>query len=70
MPFWAKNVLTPVKLIGNFQVHLADGSAVRPEEHPAPRLRRPQRPHGHEHHQQGEERDALAWTTHQFRSGI
>ena len=46
------------------QVHFADRPAVRPEEHQATRLRRPQRPDGHEHHQQGEEGNQVARTAH------
>ena len=48
---------------------VADRPAVRPEEHPEARLRRPQRPHGHEHHLQREEGDQVAWVAHQLGTG-
>ena len=45
-------------------MYLANRPAVRPEEHPATRLRRPQRADGHEHHQQREEGNQVARIAH------
>ena len=50
-------------------MHIPDRPAIRPEEHPSSRVRRPQRLDGHEHHQQGEEGDQVARTANKLRSG-
>ena len=50
-------------------MYLTYRPAVRPEEHPASRVRRLERPHGHEHHQQREEGDQMARTANQLSSG-
>ncbi len=50
-------------------MHITDRPAIRSEEHPSSRVRRPQRVDGHEHHQQGEEGNQVARTANQLRSG-